>query len=226
MRANYRRIALSIYLDYVLIYGLTELFLFFAGFDIVYSAPVAVLVTLFARAVLHGAVASPGMHMLSMDAQYSVDEEVKARESWLTMLVGVLMVRESIEQAVRWIDMPVPEPFFGVIPGMQVDMVIALAEAPLGIATGWLILRLSRVGLWLGIALGLADVCSTILSWNLYDNLVPFWVRYWSQGRGSTPRGGEIEFLQSIVPEAFLVVIFLVMAALVLSWRKFAPSAP
>ncbi len=141
------------------------------------------------------------------------------------MLVGVLIVRESIEEAVRWIDMPVPEPLFGVIPGMQLDMVLALAQAPLGVATGWLILRLSRVGLWLGIALGLADLGSMILSWNLYDNLVPFWVRYWSQGRGSTPRAGEIEFLQSIVPEAFLVTLFLVLLALVVNWRKFAPSA-
>ncbi len=80
MPATYKRIALSIYLDYLLVFGLTELFLFFAGFDIVYSAPVALLITLLARAVLHRAVPSPGMHMLSMDAQYSVDGGVKERE--------------------------------------------------------------------------------------------------------------------------------------------------
>lgn len=222
MPASYRRIALSIYLDFLLIYGLAGLFLFFAGIGTDYLFLVAVIVTLFARPILHGAVSSPGMHILSIDHRYSVDREVVARESWLTVSLGVALVWSGMEEALRWIELPYPMPFFGFIPSMQIDMLIALVHGLLYVAAGWLILRLSPFGLWLGIALGLADACSTVLSWNLWDRLVPFWVGYRRLNQGLTVRGGEVEFLQAILPEGILVITLLALAALLANWKKFA----
>ena len=222
MRATNRRIALSIYLDFVLIYGLAGLFLFFSGIGIDYTLPVAVIVTLFARAVLHGAATSPGMQMLSIDRHYSVEAELVTRESWLTLMLGVGLVWSGMEEVLRWIELPYPMPFFGFIPSMQIDMLIALVHGLLYVAAGWLILRLSPFGLWLGIALGLADACSTVLSWNLWDRLVPFWVGYRRLNQGLTVRGGEVEFLQAILPEGILVITLLALAALLANWKKFA----
>jgi hypothetical protein len=70
------------------------------------------------------------MLMLSIDAQYCVDGEIKARDSWLTMLAGVLIMRDGLDEVVRWIEMPVPLSFFGLVPGRYVETAILLAQAP------------------------------------------------------------------------------------------------
>ena len=57
-------------------------------------------------------------------------------------------------------------------------MLIALADGLLSFAAGWLILRLSRAGLWLGLALSLFNLCSNVLSWNVWKQVVPVWVNY------------------------------------------------
>ena len=106
MRASYKRIGLSFCLDLILFYGLVRWFLFFAGFGMDYGFLVALAVTALVRAVLHGAVASPGMHMLSIDRQYSVDADVLARESWLTLLLGISLVWSGMEDTLRWMGCP------------------------------------------------------------------------------------------------------------------------
>ena len=116
MQASYRRIGLSFCLDLILIYGLVRWFLFFAGFGMDYGFLVALGVTALVRAVLHGAVASPGMHMLSIDRQYSVDADVLTRESWLTLLLGISLAWAGVEDTLRWMGLPWGGPFFGGLP--------------------------------------------------------------------------------------------------------------
>lgn len=228
MRANKRRIVLSICLDFLLICGAVALFVFFSGFSPEHGLVLSLVATGFVRAVLHGALPSPGMHMLGIDREYNVDAEIATRESWLTMLLGVLLVWSGMEEALRWLQLPFPMPYFGFVASIGIDILIALAHGLLYVAAGWLILRLSRGGLWLGLALGVANACSIILSWNLWDRLVPMWVAFWPQRRAGAVRQGELESLQSflhwLVPEALLAITLLVLVGLLLTWRRFAPS--
>jgi hypothetical protein len=228
MRANKRRMVLSIYLDFILIYGTVALFLFFSGLDSDYVLVLSLVATGFVRAVLHGAAASPGMHMLGVDREYAIDAAIATRESWLTMLLGVALVWSGMEEALRWLELPFPMPYFGFVASIGIDILIALAHGLLYVAAGWLILRLSRWGLWLGLALGVADACSTILSWNVWDRLVPMWAAFWPQRQDRPMREGEIEFVQSflqwLLPEALLAITLLVMVGLLLSRRRFVPS--
>lgn len=226
MHANKRRIALSIVLDFLLVYGAVSLFLFFSSIGTDYAFVVAVFITGLAHAVLHGAVASPGMHMLGIDREYAVDEDIAMRESWLTVMVGSGMVWSGMEEALRWIALPFPMPYFGLVASMGLDMVIALVHGSLYVAAGWLILRMSGWGLWLGLALGLADVCSIILSWSLWDKLVPFLVGFRRHAQGLPVREGEVEFMQFLLPEVVLVISLLVMVALLANWSRFTTSRP
>jgi hypothetical protein len=220
MQASYRRIGLSFCLDLILFYGLVRWFLFLAGFGMDYGFLVALAVTAFVRAVLHGAVASPGMHMLSIDSQYSVDADVLARESLLTLLLGVALAWSGIEDTLRWMALPWGAPFFGGLPSIELDRLIALPHGALYFAAGWLILRLSRAGCWLGLALSLLDLCSSVLSWNVWEHAVLFWDH--GQGRFSQD---QIEFLGSFLAMTELVLTLLVMILLTVSWQKFARSA-
>ena len=98
---------------------------------------------------------------------------------------------------------------------------IALPHGSLYFAAGWLILRLSRAGLWLGLALSLFDLCSNMLSWNAWKHAVLVWVNY---GQGRFNRD-QIEFAGSFLAWSDLVLTLLVMIVLTVSWKKFARSA-
>ncbi len=101
-------------------------------------------------------------------------------------------------------------------------MLIALPHGSLYFAAGWLILRLSRAGLWLGLGLSLFDLCSNLLSWNVWKHVVPVWVILGGQGRFSED---QIEFVGSFLAWSDLVLTLLVMIVLTVSWKKFARSA-
>ena len=222
MQASYKRIGLSFCLDLILFYGLVRWFLFFAGFGMCYDLLVTPLaVTAFVRAVLHGAVASPGMHMLSIDRQYCVDADVLARESWLTLLLGIALVWSGMEDTLRWMTLRYPVPFLGGLASMELDRLIALPHGSLYFAAGWLILRLSRAGLWLGLTLSLIDLGANMLNWNAWKLAVLVWV---DDGEVRFNRD-EIEFAGSVLAWWDLVLTNLVMMALAVSWKKFAPSA-
>ena len=221
MQASYKRIGLSFCLDLILFYGLVRWFLFFAGFGMDYGFWVALAVTALVRAVLHGAVASPGMHMLSIDRQYSVDADVLARESWLALLLGIALVWSGIEDTLRWMKLPYPVPFLGGLASMEVDRLIALPHGSLYFAAGWLILRLSRAGLWLGLALSLVDLGANMLNWNAWKLAVHVWAND-GQLRFNLD---QLEFAGSFLAWSDLVLTSLVMMALTVSWKKFARSA-
>ena len=214
---------MSFCLDLILFYGLVRWFMVVAGFGMDYGFLVALGVTALVRAVLHGAVASPGMHMLSIDRQYSVDADVLARESWLTLLLGISLAWYGMKETLYW-ELPFLAPFFGVLPGTALGVLIALADGSLSFTAGWLILRLSRAGLWLGLALSLFDLCSNVLSWNVWEQVVPVWVNYETLGQGRFSRD-QIEFAGSFLAWSDLVTTLLVMIVLTVSWKKFAPSA-
>ena len=110
-------------------------------------------------------------------------------------------------------------PFFGGLPSIQLDRLIALPHGSLYFAAGWLILRLSHAGLWLGVGLSLFDLCSNLLSWNVWKHAVIFWV---GQGRFSED---QIEFVGSFLAWSDLVLTLLVTIVLTVSWKKFARSA-
>lgn len=169
---------------------------------------------------------SPGMHMLSIDRAGCVDPHIYHRESWLTVLIGVLFILDGTKQLVRWMQIPVIKPLFGAVPTAEVDVAAYLAAGALYIATGYLSLKLKRAGLRLVIAAVGGTLVSCVLSWSLWDD--------WAAGMAPMRRAlqelpvraNEVEFTQALMPEAIVVGASVVLIAVLATCRRLGVFRP
>lgn len=223
--ASKKRRLLALYLDFILfmsVWGLADHFIT-RQFAMPLWAAVAAFTVI--RATTHKRLRSPGDMMLSIGRDGSVDARVHGQESWLTMLLGTLFVLEGTKQLVRWTQIPVPEPFFGFMPDSGVQALIDLAAGMLFIAVGWLIFKLQRSGLVLGIASAAGTIVSCLLSWSLWDATIAKMVVARRQAQGLPVGRHEIETMQAIMPEGIVLLTAVLLLMMAYAYRRFTVTA-
>ena len=139
-------------------------------------------------------------------ASYGVDPHLFFHERWWTMLFGVLAVLSGTKDLVRWTMWHVPLPVMGVQlteqASIRLQVLVGAAEIFIGVAA----LRLNPLVLPVGLAVYGFQVVSTVLSWPLLPGWVETYVRERRSYQGLTPRPGEAEFMQAVVPIGMVVL--------------------
>ena len=142
-------------------------------------------------------------------------------ENWLTILIGVLLILEGTKKLVRWTQFIVPLPFFGVLVDSTTQMILNVTGGILFVLAGYMILKLKQTGLFLGIGLTIGTIASSIISWSLWDQIIPQMVEARRNLQGISVREGEVEFMQSLFPEMFLIFGVIFLIAMLLSIKRF-----
>ena len=166
---------------------------------------------------------SPGMLALGIDrVSGAVTAPAFARESWLTLLLGVLFVLDGTKQLVRWTQLMVPQPFLFFFPkDDSAQIAISVASGALSVVAGWWLLKVDRRGLWLALALVAVYLVTVVFHWNTWDGIAADMVTQRRALQGLPVRPNEVERMQMIVPEGFAALGALLAAGLLLSWRRF-----
>lgn len=213
---------LSWYIDFLFFMTLWGMLSYFLGFEGGLPFWVPYLIFIVIRAVSGKYIGSIGYQFLGIDKESgTVSQNVFERETWLTMLLGVLFILEGTKQLVRWTQMFVPMPFFGLVPGDSAQVLIHIVLGVSSVLAGYWFLKLNIKGLYLGVSLALVSIVSDVLSWNLWDPAVAQMVIARRELQGRPVREGEIEFMQSLSPEAMLVAAGLAIIAMLLSYKRF-----
>ena len=167
---------------------------------------------------------SPGTHLLSIrmvkvrvhDSRLSrilnnrlpmVDCRIKTGESWLTMILAVLLLNNGVKGLVRWTMWTPPIPLFGM---EFSDTVAYSAMAGMGAAEcllAYLVFQLRPSALFFGPGYFILQLASTLTSWALWDPWITEYTLRRRDFQGLPIRDGEIEFLQNITPEILVAVI-------------------
>lgn len=234
--ASRKRIVLAIYLDFVLFSALLTLGLYlttgrlevptweeFIGFSVY-------------EAILYGVTDPPGFYLLgirkaerTMNTEGQppvaidtllVDPQVYFHENWLTILIGVLCVLEGSKQLVRWAMWTPPLPIFGLPTNQGSFATYSIVLGGMLIYTGYTFLRLKQVGFWLGLCIAASTAASAVMSWNQWDSIAQEMVIRRRTFQGLPVRVGEVEFMQSILPEALVASLLLSVVAMIFARKR------
>lgn len=223
--ASRKRILLALYLDLILFmvpwgwanYLLRDGELHFG---------VGVLVFAVIRFATRRLGASPGMHMLSVGRDRTVDPMILARENWLTMLLGALFVLQGAKQLVNWIYVDVPEPFFGFMPGQTAQVAIHLSAGILLVSIGYLYFKMVRQGFWLAALAVSGSLVSCVVSWSHWMQTVPEMAIARRALQGRVVSEQELEFMRAVMPIGFVVLYGVILVAVLVTSRRFFAPAP
>ena len=155
-----------------------------------------------------------------------VDADLVSRESWLTILVGVLLINEGAKGVVRWSMWNPPVPFFGYQTDPVTSAVLSAAIGLVEIYAGASFLRLRIHALWIGVSVHAVGLASTILSWNLWDPFVAELTIQRRMYQGLPVRPGEVERMQSLMPEGMIAWAVLMMLVMLATWPRLRRSRP
>ncbi len=221
-QASRKRLALSWYIDFLFFMSLWSLLAYFlspaAGLP--FWLPYAVFVV--TRAVLSRFTGSVGYVCLSIDRHnMQVNEIILSRESWLSILLGVLLILEGTKQLVRWTQLFVSQPAFGFFPDETMQIVIHVVTGGLLILAGYWILKLDIRGLVLGAGVMLLNILSDVLSWTLWDPVIEEMVIRRREFQGVPVRDGEVEMMQLLMPEGMMVFAAVIIIAMAFSYPRF-----
>ena len=118
---------------------------------------------------------------------------------------------------VRWLEMDHPLPFLGYVPESGLTQgAVGIAMGVLLVVAGGALLRLEPLGRLLGLLTVALMAISTVLSWTQWDALVERLVVARRMAQGIPVRSGEIEFMQSLLPEGIAVALVVVTGLLLL----------
>ncbi len=163
---------------------------------------------------------SIGMGFLSVDESHQVDLDIYMRENWLTILLGVLFILEGTKKLVRWIDQSVAQPIFGMFLDPTLQIIINMLTGLLFLVTGYLFLKLKPVSIWLGLIVVFGTLVSCVLSWQLWDESMARVVLERRALQGLPVREGEIEFMQSLMPEGIIVATVILGFGILFSYKR------
>lgn len=151
---------------------------------------------------------------------YLVDPWLSAHERWWTVLFGVLAILDGAKSLARWTMWHAPLPFMGAQLSSEASMAVQVCVGVIEVMVGVAVLRLKKVALPLGLVVYGFLLVSTVLSWQL----LPDWVEHYVVARrsfqGLSPRPGEIEFMQALVPMGTLFVAVVATGWLILIGRR------
>ena len=226
IHASKKRILLSVYLDYLFFAVLWELLVYFTWPDRNLPFWAEFLTFGILEAVVYVRWGSFGMHILSIDrATRQVDPLIYRHETWLTMLLGVLLFLEGTKQLVRWTQYVVAQPAFGFMLDLPTQVAVNVVTGAVSVCAGYLFLKLHRSGFWIALAVGIVAIISYVLSWPLWDQAVAQLATVRRQHQGLPVRQDEIEFMQAIVPEALIALMGLALVAVSFTYGRFRSAA-
>ncbi len=221
-KASKKRLILSWYIDLLFFMTLWGLLSYFIKLEesVPFWAPYVVFLVI--RAATSKYFGSIGYSFLSIDKNsMCVNEGIFKRENWLSILLGVLLILEGTKQIVRWTQMFVSQPAFGFFPDEATQILIHLAFGVLSILAGYWFLKLDIRGFIAGIGVAVINLISYALSWKLWDPVVEQMVLKRKEIQGVPVRDGEIEMMQSLLPEGIIVVAIVSIIAMAITYPKF-----
>jgi hypothetical protein len=221
-QASKKRLFLSWYIDFLFFMTLWGLLSYFLKLNppLPYWAPYLIFIVI--RAVTGKYVGSIGYAFLAIDnEEKTVNPKIYERENWLTILLGMLLILEGTKQLVRWTQLFEHLPIFGFFPDGAVQITVHIVFGISSILAGYWFLKLDIKGLYLGILLGLINILSDALSWNLWDPVVEKMVIARRALQGVPVREGEIAFMQSLFPEGMLAVVSITIVAMLFTCKRF-----
>jgi hypothetical protein len=231
-----RRIFLALYLDYLVLSPVLALGLYVSTGQFDVPTWQELIVLSIYEAILYHVTDSPGFRLLSIRKAgrsmhpeghlpvaadtLVVDPQVYCHEHWQTMLIGLLFVAEGSKQMVRWAMWIPPLPLFGIATNPTTFAAYSMVLGSLLMFTGYMFLRLKRVGVWLGIGIAALMGVSTTMSWNQWHDIARELLIRRRSFQGLPIRSGEVEFLQALLPEALVAFLFLTMVLMFLVRKK------
>ena len=113
-----------------------------------------------------------------------------------------------------------PLPLFGIATNPTTFAAYCMVLGSLLMFTGYMFLRLKRVGVWLGIGIAALMAVSTTMSWNQWHDIARELLIRRRSFQGLPIRSGEVEFLQAILPEALVAFLFLTIVLMFVVRKK------
>ncbi len=150
-----------------------------------------------------------------------VNSWIKANESWCSMIVALLFLTDGTKSLVRWMMWTPPMPFFGMQTSAQASIIIYLVIGAVEIGISFYLFRLNMRGFFIGYPYLILTSLSTLMSWNLWDSFAEEMVIRRKTYQGLPVKEDEIEFFQSIMPEAILIYLAMLLIALTALFLKF-----
>jgi len=223
--ASRKRRALAIYLDFLLFGALWTLAGYWIGplIDLRWGKYVVFLVL---EILVQRVKYSPGLYILSIyrygdehDEFLGVSPEVKSKETWITMILGTVLLIDGPRMLVRWTQIPFSRPYFGIVPDYAVGAILEAAVGAAEVFTAIALLKMSRTGLWAAAILATSMLISTLLSWDLFPQFLETYAQRRAElvGREFDPR--MVDFMVPIVAGGTAIVWFLLGLIAVL-YRK------
>lgn len=221
-KVSRKRLLLSWYIDFLFFMTLWGLLAYFLGLDAEMPFWVPYVTFGVIRAISGRYIGSIGYSFLGIDrVSRTVSPCIFGRENPLTMLIGVLFILEGSKQLVRWTQLSVSQPFFGVIPDDTTQIIIQIVYGISFVISGYWFLKLDIKGLYLGVSVLLISAFSDVLSWKLWDPVVATMIVARREVQGRAVADGEIQLMQSLIPEGMLVVSVLVIIAMLFTYKRF-----
>lgn len=234
--ASKRRLLLAIYLDFLL-YGIPWGIANYALLEFVpefeaYSSPAKALTFTALELLLHLVFRwSPGTRFLSITylnpsdglnisiapdskGMPAVDSATLAAETNLSLLVATLMTLEGAKGFVRWVEYSPPAPMFGALVSDAAWPVVAMGGGAIECLIAYLIFKLDKRALWIGVPYFAANLLSAVLSWPLWTDWAARAVTMRRAAQGAAVRPGEIETLQGMMPAMAVGACILYLAGL------------
>ena len=184
------------------------------------SAPVAelgaeLLAFIILRMMIAATIGSPGYHCLAIDFDGKVNQDVKARETILTIVLGVLVIAGGRHWLLQWQRTETVLPVFGMMLPADTFAIMSIGIGFFYMTMGLLVLNMTRLGFYLAMAGAAVSLTSAVASWGQLDTMVGrlFLEEATAQGIPAIPMVMEIlqRFARwaSIVPT---IVFALIMA--------------
>ncbi|MEH6347120.1 MAG: hypothetical protein V7785_18635 [Bermanella sp.] len=221
-QASKKRLLLAWYIDFLFFMTLWGLLTYFLSLENSLPIWAPYLTFLVVRTVATKFVGSIGYSFLSIDKDsLSVNQDIFSKENWLTILLGVVLLLEGTKQLVRWTQMFVSQPAFGFFPDESTQVLIHLVFGVLSILAGYWFLKLDIRGFMVGMGVASMNLISDGLSWKLWDPIVEKMIVSRREVEGLPVREGEIEMMQSFMPEGLVVFAIVSIIAMLISYPKF-----
>ncbi len=221
-QASKKRLLLAWYIDFLFFMTLWGLLTYFLSLENSLPIWAPYLTFLIVRTLATKFIGSIGYSFLSIDKDnLSVNPNILSTENWLSILVGVVLLLEGTKQLVRWTQVFVSQPAFGFFPDESTQVLIHLLFGVFSILAGYWFLKLDIRGFIAGMAVTIASLISDGLSWKLWDPVIEQMVLSRREVEGLPVREGEIEMMQSLMPEGLVVFAVVSMIAMLISYPKF-----
>jgi hypothetical protein len=226
--ASRKRVILAIYLDFILFslpWALVEYALHTRPEWRALSTPVKFVTFALLELLLHRVIDwSPGRWLLSMNAN-GVDAGVKSRESWITLLAGVVILLEGTKQLVRWSMWTPSGPWFGTMMDPDLWPLFSTASGLILCAIAYLFFRLHPAAPLAGVAFFGTMLASAVMSAPLWKEWLAESITRRRAYQGLPVRPGEIEQMQSMAPGvvyagiAFYLLLVIAAGAVIMARR-------